>query len=98
MRFQLRFTTAPQGQDKVLARDLKRQMTIVYETLEGKISGHQIELAELRERDGLLYLRGYWGAALALRQISIDRIQSLTDLETGETPDDPENYLRETFT
>ena len=51
-----------------------------------------------RERDGLLYLRGYWGAALALCQISIDRIQSLTDLETGETPSDPESYLRETFT
>ena len=98
VRFVLKIESAPQGQAKVLARDLKRQMAIAYETLEGTTSEHRIELSELQERDGLLYLRGYWGAALALRQISIDRIQRLTDLETRETPDDPEAYLRETFT
>ncbi|MEM7225678.1 MAG: hypothetical protein AAF495_22050 [Pseudomonadota bacterium] len=98
VRFEFRLFTAPKGEVKVLARDLNRQLYLVYETLEGTVTEHRIELAELQERDGLLYLKGYWGAALALRQISIDRVQRLTDLKTNETTNDPESYLRKTFT
>ena len=81
----------------VLAQDLKRPLLILYENLEGEVRELKITLLELYEEDGQLVLRGSYGQVHALRNFRVERIVRLTDLESGESPEDPEAYLRTTF-
>lgn len=68
---------------------------IVYEDGEGEITERLISLKRIEERPLATYLIGFCQLAKAARAFRTDRIQSLTDMRTGEIVDgDVTNWIR----
>ncbi|WP_026986546.1 helix-turn-helix transcriptional regulator [Fodinicurvata fenggangensis] len=69
-------------------------LCLVYEAADGEVTEREVDTLRLVQRKKALYLYAWCHQADDLRTFRVDRIQELTDLETGEVTDDAEGYLK----
>lgn len=91
------FQSGTLPEKETLAEPNKYPIRIVYENFEGEITSRQVEVTEVYRRGERLYVAGRCGMAEAMRNFRVDRIQELTDLNTGETVEDPTAFVSGTL-
>lgn len=83
----------PQAPAEPLADGLARALAIAYAEPGQGLGEHRIEVRAIFRRAGQLYLRAYCNLAQAERDFRVDRIVELADLDTGEAPGDPSDFV-----